>query len=180
MGALRLAMTYPPNFNPIGAMALFGGAVLASKRLAYLIPLGALLVTDILMGLIRPDYFDYFLMKFGYSIPFVYLAFALTVYLGQRYLKSQRSMGSVIVLGFASGALFFLLSNFGTWLGSPIYPQNIGGLLACYGAGLAFYKNDIASNFALNTIVSTMLFSVAAFAAYNAIEKVFHKQKEVA
>jgi hypothetical protein len=36
--AIRL-LPHPPNLTPIAAMALFGGAYFADKRLAFLVPL---------------------------------------------------------------------------------------------------------------------------------------------
>jgi len=44
--ALRIA-PHPWNFTPLGAMALFSGAVLRDRRLAYFFPLLALFLGDI-------------------------------------------------------------------------------------------------------------------------------------
>jgi len=49
VGCTRL-VPHPWNVTPIGAMALFGGAHFADKRLAVLIPLGALLIGDFVTG----------------------------------------------------------------------------------------------------------------------------------
>src|SRR5260221_80719 len=43
--ALRIA-PHPWNFTPVGAMALFSGAVLKDRRLAFLFPLVALFAGD--------------------------------------------------------------------------------------------------------------------------------------
>jgi len=171
LGVLRLAMTYPPNFNPIGAMALFGGAVLASKRLAYIIPLAALFITDIAIALIRPGGFDYLLMRHDASMIFGYIAFAAAVYIGYRYLQSGRTYKKVFGAAFGFSVIFFILSNFGAWLMSPLYPQTAEGLMACYAAGLAFFQGDALQNFALNTLVSTTAFSFIAFYAYDYVTK---------
>ena len=47
--ALRL-VPHPPNFTPIGAMALFSGAYLGRRGLAFAAPLGALLLSDLVLG----------------------------------------------------------------------------------------------------------------------------------
>ena len=47
--ALRL-LPHPPNFTPIGAMALFGGAYLGRRALAFVAPLAALLLSDAVLG----------------------------------------------------------------------------------------------------------------------------------
>ena len=46
-------LPHPPNFTPIGAVALFGGACLADKRLAFLVPLAAMFLSDLVIGLHR-------------------------------------------------------------------------------------------------------------------------------
>ncbi len=48
--ALRL-VPHPPNFTPIGAMALFSGAMLGRRGIiALAAPLGALLLSDLALG----------------------------------------------------------------------------------------------------------------------------------
>ena len=66
--ALRL-VPHPPNFSPIGAMALFGGAYFGRRALAFAAPLGALLLSDAILG-------------FHSGVPYVYGSVALVVLLG--------------------------------------------------------------------------------------------------
>src|SRR5206468_12974236 len=47
--ALRL-VPHPSNFTPIGAMALFSGAYLGRRSLAFVAPLGAMLLSDAVLG----------------------------------------------------------------------------------------------------------------------------------
>lgn len=68
--ALRVA-PHPWNFTPIGAMALFSGAVLKDRRLAFGFPLLALFAGDLFTGL-----YNYRLMLI------VYASFALSVAIG--------------------------------------------------------------------------------------------------
>ena len=51
--ALSRLLPHPPNFAPIEAMALFGGAYFASRRLAFLVPLLAMAASDLLLGAVR-------------------------------------------------------------------------------------------------------------------------------
>ena len=39
-----------PNFTPIGAMALFGGAYLNNKYHAFLIPIASLWISDLVLN----------------------------------------------------------------------------------------------------------------------------------
>src|SRR5260370_18448130 len=49
--ALSRLMPHPPNFAPIGALALFGGACFSSRRAAFAVPLAALFLSDLVLGL---------------------------------------------------------------------------------------------------------------------------------
>src|SRR3954452_14921101 len=66
--ALRL-VPHPPNFTPIGAMALFSGAYLGRRGLAFVAPLAALALSDAVLG-------------FYSGMAFQYVAVALVVLLG--------------------------------------------------------------------------------------------------
>lgn len=74
--ATRL-LPHPPNFTPIGAMALFGGACFAGKRAAFLIPLLAMYLSDLALGFLVYDF-----GWFHVLMPYVYASFALSVALG--------------------------------------------------------------------------------------------------
>src|SRR5580693_5507977 len=69
---------HPPNFTPVAAMALFGGACVSDKRLAFGLPLAALLLSDAVLG-------------FYHSMIWVYGSFALMVCLGMQ-LRSRRRL----------------------------------------------------------------------------------------
>ena len=59
--ALTRLIPHPPNFSPVEAMALFGGAYFARKSLAILVPLVALFISDLALGLMMGgEYFSYF------------------------------------------------------------------------------------------------------------------------
>ncbi|HET7577496.1 MAG TPA: DUF6580 family putative transport protein [Sphingomicrobium sp.] len=129
--ALRL-VPHPPNFSPIDAMALFSGACLGRRWLAFAAPLGALLLSDALLG-------------FYQGMEFQYVSVALIVLLGWVALPKV----SVVRLGAAAVAgsvLFFAITNFGTWLTSGMYPHTISGLAACYVAAIPFYQNTLAGD----------------------------------
>src|SRR5438270_737087 len=97
--ALRL-VPHPPNFTPIGAMALFSGAYLGRKGLALVAPLAAMILSDAVIGFYS-----------GFWI--TYLAVALIVLLGSLTL-SRVSALRVGVAAIASSALFFLVTKFQT------------------------------------------------------------------
>jgi hypothetical protein len=126
---LRL-IPHPPNFEPIGAMALFAGAHLAGKRWPFAIPLLALFLSDILIG-------------FHDQMPIVYGAFALMVCLGFA-LRNHRTAGPVTAAALGASALFFILSNFGVWAFGSLYPRTFAGLISCYVAAIPFFAYTVA------------------------------------
>lgn len=137
-GAIMRLVPHWPNFTPIAAMALFGGAYFQRKYLAFIIPLAALFLSDLIIGL------------HGYLIS-VYLSFVIIVGVGL-LLRNRVKIGSVLLATVLSSLLFFIITNFAVWIGSPFYPQNFAGLVGCYTAGLPFLNNGILGDLLYNTI----------------------------
>lgn len=129
--ALRL-VPHPPNFTPIAAMALFSGAYLGRRPLAFVAPLGAMLLSDALLS-------------FHSGMPFIYASVALIVLLGWLAL-SRVTVFRLAGAALASSALFFAISNFGVWLQSGMYAPRLSGLVACYVAAIPFFQNTIAGD----------------------------------
>jgi len=136
---LRL-VPHPPNFTPIGAMALFSGAYLGRRWLAFAAPLGAMLISDAVLGFYS-----------GFWV--TYLAIGLVVLIGWLAL-SRVSPLRVGLAAVASSITFFLVSNFGTWALSGMYPHTSAGLEACFVAAIPFFQNTLAGDL----FYATMLF----------------------
>ena len=129
--AVRL-LPHPWNFTPIGAMALFGGATFRDRRLAFAVPLAALFLGDLAIGL----------HKLMWA---VYGAFALMVFLGMG-LRGRRRFVPVAATTLAGSLLFFVVTNFAVWLSGMTYPETFGGLVTCYVAAIPFFGNTIAGD----------------------------------
>ena len=129
--ALRL-VPHPPNFSPIDAMALFSGAYLGRRVLAFAAPLGALLLSDLILG-------------FYHGQATVYFSVALIVMIGMVTLTrvSPIRVGGAAI---ASSVLFFVLTNLGMWMFSGIYPRTLAGIEACYVAAIPFFQNTLAGD----------------------------------
>lgn len=147
--ALYRVLPHPPNFTPVAAMALFGGAKLDRKLWAFAVPLLAMLLSDLALE-----------VMFGWGIhalmPVVYTSFAAVVALGW----SLRGRLTVVSFGTAAviaPTLFFITTNFGVWAMGSLYPQTLPGLLACYTAAVPFYAWSLLSC----VTFSAMLFSGA-------------------
>jgi hypothetical protein len=130
--ALMRVLPHPPNVSPIAAMALFGGAQLADRRLAYLVPLSAMLLSDLILG-------------FHGQMWLVYGCFAAMVWLGTRIADRQRVL-PVVGATLAGSAFFFLVTNLGVWAFDGLYPRTWDGLVSCYVAALPFLQNSLLGN----------------------------------
>lgn len=131
--ALRIA-PHPWNFTPIGAMALFSGAIIKDRRLAFAFPLVALFAGDLFVGLYK---FTVMLL--------VYASFLLSVLIG-RFLQGRRRIlpiGAATLLG---SLQFFLVTNFAVWQFLNGYPHTASGLVACYVAAVPLFWNTLAGD----------------------------------
>jgi hypothetical protein len=156
--ALSRLIPHPPNFSPVEAMALFGGTYFARKSLAILVPLIALFISDLALGVMMGgEYFSYFTSA-GFWL--VYLTIAGLTVLGfglrQRVTFTRVTMFSVL-----SALIFFLVTNFGVWWGASFYPQTMAGLMAAYAAGLPFLQNGL---------LGTLFYSAMLFGGYALIK----------
>jgi len=128
--SLRL-LPHPANFAPIAAIAIFGGALLP-RRLALWVPLGAMMVSDALIG-------------FHKLIPVTWGAYAL-ISLASSYWLKKPTLGRGAVLTLSSSMFFFMVTNFGVWLWSGMYAHTISGLNQCFTLALPFFRNTLLSD----------------------------------
>jgi hypothetical protein len=129
--ALRIA-PHPWNFTPVGAMALFSGALIRDRRVAFFFPLLALFVGDIFIGLHK-------------LMPVVYASFLVSVAIGF-CLREHRTVRRITAATLLGAIQFFLVTNFAVWAFGLSYPRNGAGLLACYVAGIPFFWNTLAGD----------------------------------
>src|SRR6202165_4253151 len=129
--ALRIA-PHPWNFTPVGAMALFSGAVLRDRRLAFFFPLLALFLGDIFIG-------------FHKLIAIVYASFLVNVAIGL-WLRDRRTIARITLATLLGAIQFFLVTNFAVWQFLRGFPHTASGLAACYIAGIPFFWNTLAGD----------------------------------
>jgi len=129
-GALMRLIPHWPNFTPISAIALFGGTFLKRKDLAFLVPVIAMLLSDLIIG-------------FHSTMLPVYLSFIAIVAFGL-ILQHRLTVVNTLTASLAASVLFYLVTNFASWSsGLMPYPLNIGGLIQSYIAGLPFLFNGV-------------------------------------
>lgn len=152
-GAFMRLAPHWPNFTPIAAVALFGGTYLSRKSLAFLIPLIAMFLSDLILG-------------FHNNMLAVYIAFAITVMIGF-VLSRKVNAGTVIAASLTSSVIFFLITNFGAWLGMGLYPKTFAGLMQAYVAGLAFFNDgSMGISFFLNSVLGSLFYNLIFFGIF--------------
>lgn len=141
-GILLRLLPHTANFAPVGAIALFGGAVL-SPRLAIALPLSIMVLSDLLLGLHG-------------TVLFTWGGFVLVGLFGM-VLRGKNNWLRVPVGAVGSALIFYAVSNFGVWVEGTMYAPTLQGLFDCYVAGLPFLKTSLLADLA---------FSAALFGAY--------------
>jgi len=139
---------HPPNMTPLGATSLFSGAKL-ERPWNYLVPLFILFLTDLFLG-------------FHSTMIYVYVSFAVGIFLSEKYLKNNFSLLRIGTLSVINPTIFFIVTNFGVWLSGNIYPKTVVGLSQSYLMGLPFYKN---------MLIGDITFGLGFFALYYLVAK---------
>lgn len=141
--ALSRIIPHYPNFTAVGAMALFGAAQLRHQWQAFLIPIAALYLSDLVINnIIYAGYYDQFTWQIS---PFVYLAFLVVLGVGL-VLRNKVSTANVVKASLAASVLFFLVTNTASWWVDPMYTKNGMGLMTSYLAALPFFWSTVASD----------------------------------
>lgn len=161
IAALSRMFPHPMNFTPMGAIALFGAAYLNRKWLAVIIPLASVFLSDVLINnTIYAHYYNKFTLFYP-GFYFTYGAFVLIVLVGFVLLRKV-SVGRVLLSSLAAAVVFYIVSNFGAWIGFHTYPHTGSGLIACYVAAIPFFKF---------TVLSNVIYSALLFGAFELAQK---------
>ena len=135
------------NFTAIGALAIFSGAQFSNRGLAFILPLAAMAISDIVIGN-------------GFSV-LVYIGFTAMVACGF-LVRSKVTVTNIVLASFISASVFFLITNFAFFYPATLYPHNFSGILTSYAAGLPFFRNMLIGN---------MVFSAVLFSSFYLLSK---------
>ena len=148
--AATRVLPHPPNLTSIAAVAMFAGAHFDDRRLAFAIPICAMLVSDVILG-------------FHSGVPAVYVSICVIVGLGL-LLRSRRQPALIAATAVAGALLFFAITNFSVWALGGLYPRTTAGLAACYIAALPFLRN---------TLIGDLAYSLLLFGGFVLLERRF-------
>lgn len=144
LAAVTRFLPHPANFTAIGAIALFGTARMNDKRIGFLLPIAAMLISDLFL----PG---------GFNLS-VYVAFAVISLLGLSLRKSNKAL-PVFGASIASSVIFYIITNWAMWYfgNGAFYPETINGLWLSYTAAIPFFLNGLAGD---------LFFNAALFGTY--------------
>ncbi len=143
-----------------GGLLFFGSRLRADARWMALLSLPLVAAMD---WYLTTQVYGFAFHAAGYVVPWVW--YAAVCWFGAVLLHRRRTVGRVAGAALLSSTGFFLLSNGMVWLSGTMYPKTAGGLLACYGAGVPFYRNDALSTL----VVCGVLFGLPALARRMAV-----------
>ena len=136
------------NLVPVAAIGLFAGAVLKDKRMAFLLPLLSLFISDLFIELfpINAQQRGFY----GLEQFFVYGSILLVTIMGMSMKKINA--GRVLGYSLAGSVVFFVVSNFGSYV-SGMYGYGMESLATTYVMAIPFFKNTLLGDLLGNTVL---------------------------
>ncbi|MCK5012650.1 MAG: hypothetical protein KAS66_02435 [Candidatus Omnitrophica bacterium] len=141
VGIFSRLIVHSWNFTPVIALALFGGVYLKKKQ-AIILPLILFAVTDLILGFHQ-------VMFFTWGSIIVIAAMGLWV-------QKNKSLTTVLGGGLVSAVLFFIVTNFGVWLVSGMYPLTLAGLSECFVLAVPFFRGTLLGTFVYGAVLFGM------------------------
>jgi hypothetical protein len=144
IAAMSRLFPHIPNFTPIAAMALFGAVNFKDKRIAFIVPLIAMFISDALLEVTTG-------WGFHNTMMYVYVSFILTSAIGL-LVKRNVTIVSVLAGSVISSLLFFVITNFGVWAASG-FQMGAAGLGTTYVMGIPFFAPTLLGDICFNTVL---------------------------
>jgi hypothetical protein len=132
-GALSRLLPHTPNVTAVTAIAILGGAFLSNRWLAMLIPVAALFLSDLVLGLHS-------------LVIYVYFSVILIAFASTWTLKPALGWLRLISTSVGASVFFFIVTNFGVWMGGGLYEKTWDGFVSCYIMALPFLGTQVAGD----------------------------------
>jgi hypothetical protein len=145
LAAVSRLLPHIDNVTPVAAMALFGGVYLNDKRLAMIIPLLIMALSDGAMEAISGN-------GAHNTMIYVYASFAITSIIGI-LISKKISVLSVASASLVSSVLFFVITNFGVWASTPASDPGAVSLSATYILGIPFLRYTLLGDLFFNAVL---------------------------
>jgi hypothetical protein len=166
--ALSRVWMYPDNFSPMIGMAVFAGAVIKNRKLAFAFPLLAMFLSDVMFEVfkIAPGFWGWGQLV-GYGILALITVISFSLKKINVFSVAGYSIGSSLLFFFLSNSAFFVFDN-------PVYhtyAQNFSGYINCLVGGLPFLRTGL---------VADLVYSAVLFGSYYVVTNYVMAKKEVA
>lgn len=138
LGVLSRLIPHPPNVTAVVGVALLAAYAIRSPLHAALVPVAVMAFSDTVLG-------------WHSSALFTYAGMLAGAFIGRGLLQRL----SVVRLGaaaFLASLAFFVISNFGVYLGG-YYGYGLDGLLACYVAAIPFWGYSLVGDLGSTAIL---------------------------
>jgi hypothetical protein len=160
IAALSRVILFPYNFSPIIGMAIFAGAVIKDKRLAFALPVLAMFLSDVIFELSGiADGFWGWGQLVGYGILALITIIAFSMKKINLLSVAGYSIGSSLLFFFLSNSAYFVFDN-------PIYhtyTQDFTGYIATLAGGIPFLKTGIIADLVYSTVLFGTYFLVQRY-----------------
>ena len=128
--AARL-LPHVPGVWPVAASALFAGRVLRIPALSIVVPVAAVILSDI--ALTGDDWRVMLVVSAAVTLP------ALAGMLSRRWHGAVPVVAAMV----SCSLIFFVTTNFAVWAFNGLYPMTWQGLVQCYVAALPFLDKTV-------------------------------------
>ena len=152
-------LPHPYNFTPLIAVTLLSSYAISNRILALLVPLMGFWLSDLFMNnVVYAGYYSNFTI-FNSGMIWTYGAIILVGLMGSSFIN-KISSGKVVLASLSGSTIFYIISNFGVWVLSPMYAKSVTGLIQCYTLALPFYGTSL---------IGDLLYSSLLFGAYQLV-----------
>lgn len=152
-------LPHPYNFTPLIAVTLLSSFAISNRMLALVVPLMGFWLSDLFMNnVVYAGYYSNFTI-FNSGMIWTYGAILLVGLMGSS-LINKISSGKVVLASLSGSTIFYIISNFGVWVLSPMYAKSVTGLIQCYTLALPFYGTSL---------IGDLLYSSLLFGAYQLV-----------
>lgn len=154
--AVSRLLPHPPNFAPLGAIAVFSSVTFGNKFLKYVFPILLAVITDFILVLTVNAAFSSPAAHFSaFGTYIIYATYPLMGIMAH-YINTKGSVHTqpkkIMGLSLMYSIFFFIVSNFVVWLGGW-YGYSIAGLSACYIAAIPFFQNTLGGDLFYNAVL---------------------------
>jgi hypothetical protein len=140
LGYVTRVVPHLANFSPMIAIALFSGYYFRRSILAWVVPLCAVILSDMVLG-------------FYAVMPIIWFSYVVMALLAVRFIRGG-SMNYSFTAAILGAVFFFIVSNFAVWAEGRLYAFTWQGFVDCFAAALPFFRA---------TLISSIMYSIGLF-----------------